>query len=412
MYVKKQIILLFFLSLVTISCKHDWPENSVSAHEKEKNNKVQFITDMRGEEVAVPQNINRVVTISDGFVASVMFFLGEEKKIVGLGSRCVQNNFSYDYTSAEGNTLRYKNGMNPIRFLHPELKELPLIAASNLALNYETLASLRPDVVILRAGSCTFGGLEDENTQKTIRTMDAIGIPLIVLKGPPCYDQPTLSFITEEIQLVGKLFHKEEETRQLASFLEEQALEIQERTKNIPEEEKKRMLLLGLSPRIRASGGAGNTKGNDTIESFFIESFANAENVYEGIGGRAGYVVLSAEQIYALDPDIVLLPTSSGYHPASELYLAPYFKNLQALRAVKEREVYALPWTPCNCAKRLEYPIEMMIMAKAANPDHFQDIKVHKWVLDFYQQAYGIDKPMAEQLRAVQWLDWMVDHDF
>jgi iron complex transport system substrate-binding protein len=367
---------------------------------------------MRGAAVTVPVKIERVVAISDGFVAGVMSFLGEEQKLVGLGSRCVQTNFSYEYTSAEGTSYRYDNGMNPVAFLHPELKDLPLVAASNLALNYETLAGLRPDVAILRAGSCTFGSLDDENTQKTIRTIEAIGIPLIVLKGPPCYDQPTLAHLSEEILLIGRLFGQEERARRLAAYLEEEARQIRERTQGIPEEDKKRVLLLGLSPRVRASGGAGNTKGTDTIESYFMESFANAKNAYEGPGGRANYAILSAEQIYALDPDVILLPTSSGYHPTRELYSAPYFKNLQALRAVKERNVYALPWTPCNCAKRIEYPIELMIMAKAAYPERFSDLRVHEWVLDFYQRAYGVEEAVARKIRSAQWLDWMAEEGF
>lgn len=370
------------------------------------------ITDMRGVKVALPGKIERVVAISDGFIAGVMSYLREEDKIVGLGSRCLQSNFSYEYTSAEGERYRYDNGMNPVTFLHPELKNLPLVAASNLALNYETLAGLRPDVVILRAGSCTFGSLEDENTQKTIRTIEAIGIPLIVLKGPPCYDQPTLAYLSEEILLIGRLFGQEERARQLAVYLEEEAGRIRERTRGIPEEDRKRVLLLGLSPRVRASGGAGNTKGTDTIESYFLESFANARNAYDGPGGRANYAILSAEQIYALDPDAILLPTSSGYHPTRELYSAPYFKNLQALRAVKERNVYALPWTPCNCAKRIEYPIELMIMAKAAYPERFSDLRVHEWVLAFYQRVYGVEEAVAREIRSAQWLDWMDEEGF
>lgn len=409
---KRTILLLFFIILQIFACKQSDGGGISATGEKNRHKDLQIISDMRGKEILTPQTIDRVVTLSDGFIEGIMYYLGEVDKIAGLGSRCLQSTFNYEYANNDGEIYRYENGMNPVSFLVPKLKDLPLIAASNVALNYETLASLRPDVVILRAGSCTFGSLDDENTQKTIRTIEAMGLPLLVLKGPPCYDQPTLNFITEEIQVIGRLFGKEKKAQQLAEYLEEEARKISERTQDLSEEEKKRVLLLGLSPRVRASGGAGNTKGKDTIESFFIEEFAHAKNAYEGMGGRASYVVLSAEQIYALDPDIILLPTSSGYHPATELYSAPYFKNLHALRAVKEQKVYALPWTPCNCAKRMEYPAEMMIMAKAAYPDRFADIKVHEWVLTFYQKIYGVEPAIAQQIRSIQWLDWMVEQNF
>jgi len=53
-----------------------------------------------------------------------------------------------------------------------------------------------------------------------------------------------------------------------------------------------------------------------------------------------------------------------------------------------------------------------MIIAKAAYPEQFSDIKVHEWVLEFYQNVYGVDEETAIGLRSAQWLDWMVEEDF
>jgi iron complex transport system substrate-binding protein len=169
------------------------------------------------------------------------------------------------------------------------------------------------------------------------------------------------------------------------------------------------MMQFGLSPRARQGGGAGMAWGGDTIESYFIEEIANAKNAYEGTGA---FVVISTEQVLALDPDVIVLPTAQGYHPASELYTAPYYQNLQELTAVKNHRVYALPYTPYNWAKRLEYPIEAMVIAKAAYPERFADINVGEWTLDFYQQVYGVDEATAKELRSVQWMDWMVEENF
>jgi iron complex transport system substrate-binding protein len=81
------------------------------------------------------------------------------------------------------------------------------------------------------------------------------------------------------------------------------------------------------------------------------------------------------------------------------------------LEAVKDHRVWALPWTPYNCAKRLEYPIEVMVTAKAAYPQLFNDIKIHEWVLDFYKTVYHVDNGTAISLRSIQWLDWTVEED-
>ena len=121
---------------------------------------------------------------------------------------------------------------------------------------------------------------------------------------------------------------------------------------------------------------------------------------------------LSAEQIYALDPDVIILPTSQGYHPVDELYKADYYASLDELRAIKKRQVYSLPYSPKNCARRLEYPLDMLIMAKAAYPQIFADMKVHEYALELYQRAYHIDRVTAEKVRTNQLLDWTVEQDF
>lgn len=388
------------------------PDGGRQAPAADEGTAYRTLTDMRGVAVRLPATIDRVVTISDGFVAGLMLALGEADKIVGVGSRCVQLDFRYEYLTESGDSYAYENGLNTVTYLHPRLRELPLIAASNSALNYEALAGLRPDVVILRAGCCTFGPPEAEQTAKAVQTIEQLGIPVLLLKGPPSYEAPTLDFIGEEIRLLGRLFGKEERAERLAALLDEQTTMIRARTAGVAEEDKPGVLMLGLSPRVRAAGGAGNTKGSDTIESYLIDSVANARNAYQGRGGRAASLVLSAEQIYALDPDVIVLPTASGYHPPRELYSAPYFRTLQRLRAVEQRRVYALPWTPCNCAKRIEYPIEALIIAKAAYPEKFADIAVHDWVLDFYRALYGVDEATAEALRSAQWLDWTLEEDF
>ena len=115
---------------------------------------------------------------------------------------------------------------------------------------------------------------------------------------------------------------------------------------------------------------------------------------------------MSTEQIMVLDPDAIVLRTSWGYHPPAELYEAPYYQNLQELKAVKNRRVVALPYTPANCDKRLEFPIDVMVMAKAAYPVRFADIDLAAWLLDFYQGVYGVNRETAQKLRAAQWMDW------
>jgi iron complex transport system substrate-binding protein len=365
------------------------------------------VVDSRGAAVQVPMEIERVVTISDGLIEGVITRLGEQDKIVGLGSSSLQAVSTYEFETVSGDTFVYENGMNPVFYLNSQFEELPLVAQYGVPPNYERLSSLDPDVVIMRAGSCTFW-MDEDSMNKAIDTIESLGLPLVVTRGPNTYDEPDISTISDEIRIIGQVFDKEDDAAELAEFLENEISLVRERTADIADEEKPSVLILGLSPVSRNNGGAGDVMGLDTIESYFIENIVNARNAYQDNGY---YKTVSAEHVLALNPDVIVLPTDWGYHPAKELYEAPYYQNLEELNAVKNKRVTALPWSPSNCEKRLEYPIDVMVIAKAAYPERFEDIDLGEWLLDFYMNVYNVDRETAIGIRSAQWMDWTVKED-
>lgn len=364
------------------------------------------VTDSRGVFVKLPTDIKRVATISDGFIEGIMTVLGVEDKLVAVGSTCIQRKFKYSFPTLMGEDYTYTDGMNPVLYLNPEIKDLPLIGKSGSPINYEMLVNIDPDLVIARIGACTLRHAGDKNTMKSVEMMESIGIPVVVIYGTNCNKTPSLSGITDEIRIVGEVFNRPLQAKKLSDYLEAQTVFIRERTKNIKDCDKVKTLVLGLSPKARKAGGAGQVFGLDTIESLFIEDIANAENAYN----EPGYFKkINTEQLLALDPDVIVLCTAWGYHPPKELYEAPYFQNLFDLKAVKNMRVAALPWSPCNCSKRLEYPIDAMVIAKTSYPEKFKDIDLAQWLIDFYRNVYGVDTNTAKKLRSVQWMDWTLD---
>ena len=365
------------------------------------------VVDSRGVAVQVPVEINRVVTISSGLIEEVMFVLGEEKKIVGVGGINIQNVWVYSYPLDDGKFVNGSDGRNILQVLYPPIKELPLFMGGDGAINYETVARLDPDLVILRVGTGGLNSMEDVGVQNTIRTFESLGIPVVVLKGPPCFDEPDLTTISDEIRIIGSVFGKEKRADNLADYLESQTQMIFERTKDIPDAERPTVLVFGMNahrPGAVGATGAGSVKGIDTIESYFIEKIVHAKNAYR----NAGSPLISAEQLLALNPDAIVLSTSFGYHPPGELYDATYYQNVRELSAVKNRRVMSLPWTPYY-SNRLEYPIDVMVIAKAAYPERFSDIDLGEWLLDFYKKVYGVDDGTAKTLRSAQWMDWCVE---
>ncbi|OPY54585.1 MAG: Periplasmic binding protein [Methanosaeta sp. PtaU1.Bin112] len=359
------------------------------------------VVDGRGVAVTIPAQIDRVVTVSAGIIEGTMYVLGEADKIVAVGSVCSQKVSNYTITTANG-TLEGDGGMNPVAYLSPRLQNLPLLG-SGTDMNFEKLAGLDPDLVIIRACGCNVASMEDESTQKTIKTIEGLEIPVVVLQGPTCFDQPNLLAMSDEIRIIGKVFGKEERAEKLANYLESQTEIVFERTKDIPDSEKQSVLIFGASPNSRKAGGAGMVRGTDTIESYFIEDIVHAKNAFRDTGRPT----ISAEQLLSFNPDAIVLDTANGYHPPEELYSAPYYQNVGELSAVKNRRVFALPWACCS-TKRLEYPIEVMVIAKAAYPDRFSDIDLEEWLIDFFKNVYDVDNGTARALISTQWMDWCV----
>lgn len=366
------------------------------------------VTDMRGVSVSVPDDPRAVATIDDGFIEGVMTHLGVIDRVKVIGSWSMKRDYRYVFTSRTGESEEYR-GWNTMKYLHPWLNDLPCInSPQGNIISYEALAAASPDVVILRVGD-TPAGTDKEKVSRTIGTIEALGLPLVVLYSPTWFHSSDLSSMKTEAGIIGELFGLRQKAEALADRLAATETMIRERTRNVSDKDRPSVLLLGLRPDVRKKGGAGAVQGTDTPESYIIEQVVHARNAYQGKGTS---VPMSAEQIYACDPDVILLPTANGYHPPFELYEAPYYENLQELRAVRNRRVYALPWSPMNASRRVEYPLDMLIIAKASYPGLFADISVYDFALRFYQDVYGVDEATARGLRSTQLLDWMADSHF
>lgn len=364
------------------------------------------VKDMRGAEVKIASPLERVATIDDGFVESVMTHLGVIDKVKLIGSWSMKRDYKYDFTTKAGEAYTLR-GWNVMKYLHPWLNDLPCVnSPQGNVINFEALANENPQLVILRIGDCTLRGSNKDAVEKTIATIEALGIPLAVIYAPRGAEIATMQ---EEMRVLGEIFGQKDKALKLFEYLDKTQKLVQERTANLKEDQKVSMLYMGLNPNIRKNGGVASAYGVNTPESFIIEKIAGAKNAFRGDGSN---VILSTEQLYAIDPDVIVLPTSNGYHPASELLNSADFEKLEELKAIKNKRVYAMPWSPMNCARRVEYPIDILIIAKAAYPQLFSDIKVHKFVLDFYKDVYGVSEEQAKALRSEQILDWTVEHDF
>ncbi len=372
-------------------------------------NALRTVTDMRGKVVTFPAKLTHIATIDDGFVEGVMTHLGVIHTVNVIGSWGLKRDYKYTVVGADEKKYEYA-GLNTMRFLHPWLDDLICVnSPQGNALSFEALAAANPQLLILRVGDCTLGGEDDEALAKTISMIESLDIPLVVLYSPDYYGNSGLATMKQESTIIGAIFGMQTQAETLAAKLSGIETLIRERTQHIAEADKKRVLYLGLNSNVRKSNGAGVTFGTNTPESYMLENIVHARNVFEGLGT---FVPISAEHIYALEPDVIILPTYNGYHPPKELYESASYAQLQDLKAIQNRRVYAMPWTPMNCARRVEYPLDMLIIAKATYPELFEDINVYDYALQFYQDVYHVDEKTAKGLRSTQLLDWMQEIGF
>lgn len=217
----------------------------------------------------IPQLVERALGIGRGFIEETMLVLGVEDKLVGSAGL------------SNSSTARY---------LIPELNKLPDVGSITTGINCETVAAVDPDLVIVRK-SVYF----QDQGDKAVETIESLDIPVIVLRDPDHFHISDITTIYQEIGLLGRIFNQTESAQKLIDEMDIGVTSITERTKNIKEEDRPRVLFFGLG-----SSGARN-KGEVVVvwakecASTFTD-LLNIKSAYEGIGRN----VLSAEYVLNL----------------------------------------------------------------------------------------------------------------
>jgi iron complex transport system substrate-binding protein len=362
------------------------------------------VRDGRGVDVRIPREIRRIATISDGLVEAVLLAVKAQVEVVAVGSTCLTRSFNYAFETRDGERYTYEGGQTPAAVLWPALQAAPIVAMSGTEINLEQLVKTAPDVLLIHAGCCTTNWREDDRARMapTLARLDALGISTVVLAGPHFTGEPSDEAFVSAIRTIGEVVDRGKVAESVIATLASEVAWVRERTAAVPDGAKPRVLIFGLSPAVRRQGGAGTVSGRRSIESWLLEEVAHARNAFQDeVYSRD----VNAEHVLALDPDAVLLPTANGFHPTREILEGPAFTTLQELSALRQKRVAALPWTPCNCDKRLEYPLDALVMAKLAYPERFRDVGVAARAEALLSHIYQVDAATARRMRGALWID-------
>lgn len=366
-----------FIVLLTTTCWADYAPDVISESDTELT-----LVDMDGRSVTIPQPVDKIVAVGFGFIEGTLYALGAEDTLVGTGGG-IRSNVTADN-------------------LIPTLRELPNAGSPIDGINLETIAAIDPDLVIVRKNVYF-----KEKTDKGVEMIEGLGIPVVVLMDPNNFHTSDIDTMYQEIALLGTIVGKEEKAKELIDKIDARVSQIVERTEGIEDKDKPAVLFTGLgSSSTRDKGGVLVVWAKECASTF--ADLINIQSAYDGEGRN----VLSAEQVLQLDPDVIILETSSGGYNISQIYDEDYYKNIQEVSAIKDKKVYTIgKLTSCGDIQ-LDLPIILLIEAKGTYPEKFSDINVSEWIEEYYMDIFGISKDMAKELKNTQGLDWVDTYGF
>lgn len=323
------------------------------------------VTDQWGRTVDVPTGPDRVVVLEwEGLVAKTLEILGEADTIVGADP----------------------NSLQPFRqTVVPALTDAADVGSPWSGLNYETIASLQPDVVFMEAWADS-----DENRemhQGIIDQIEDLGIPVVAMMSPSNFEEATLDRSWEIVDLVGQVYGRTADTDEVVATVEDGIALVTDRIPDLAD---------GERPEAAVFATISYLMGPDSVQSTLLTDVLGARNVAEGSGA---FVPISEEQLLALDPDALVVIGHEGYLSVDQIRAGEtlgldwsVMQDLSALRSDRIVDLGFDEWRPT-----IETPIAMLKIAAMLYPEQFADIDVAERELQFYMDVYGLDEAAARQ---------------
>ena len=152
---------------------------------------------------------------------------------------------------------------------------------------------------------------------------------------------------------------------------------VQDRLKDIPVDQRRRVLFSG--PKSIYTVATGEMLQSQSL------SLAGATNLAAGLKGF--WADISPEQVATWDPDVIFIGSSLATYWLGDIYSNPQFMTVKAIR---NHQVHVFPST----IGWWDYPAPHCVLgvvwaAKTLYPDRFEDIDMRAIADDFYAKYLG-----------------------
>jgi len=311
------------------------------------------VTDLIGRQVEIKTPVHKVVGIGPGALRLITYIDGIDR-VVGV----------------ENIDKKVVNGRAYNMIFQEKLVQLPTIGQGgpDSTPDAEKLVEVNPDVIFVIS-------LLDKAKADNLQAKT--GIPVVVLS----YGK--LGTFEEDVytslEIIGKIMGKEDRAKEVVDYIKGVQKELQDRTKNIPEDKKPSVYIGALG--FKGAHGIESTQSN--YPPFMA---VNAKNVADTLGQK-GSVMIEREKLLAWNPDIMFIDEGNF-----DLVKQDYQKNpifYKSLKAVKNGNVYGiLPYNQYNT--NIDTALaDSYWVGKVLYPEQFKDIDPVEKAKEIYTLFFG-----------------------
>ena len=356
----RQLLALFICLVMSVSLLTGYSETKAATEEPtqsaeqdatQETAETREITDMAGRKVTVPTAENIESVFSAGPVAAIFLYMVVPDKLLG---------WNYELNDVEKSIILDK------------YQDLPNFGMGD-AVNYEAVIAANPTIAI------NSGKINDAMVSDCDALSERLGIPVVAVDNE-------LNNSAEAFRFMGELLGVEDHAEELAQYAEQVFTDINVLS-DIPEEKKVSVYFgNGEDSLETAPRGSQHAQILDAI---------NAVNVADLELGDGSRVQISAEQLLAWDPDVIVVngepkADKSGSSAAEDILSNPDYASL---KAVQDQKVYGTPNAPFSWVDRPAGPnrlIGMRWFSALIYPEYIKcDIneEIHK----FFDLFYHVD---------------------
>lgn len=259
------------------------------------------VTDSAGRQVEIPADIRRVAP--SGSTAQMILMPIAHDLLAGLASSPSTAQMPY---------------------FPEEVRYLPTFGqfyGSKANLNMESLIDARPQIII------DLGDKKDNIADDMDRIQKQTGIPTVFIEA-------NLDDMAAAYRTLGDILNRSDMAEPLAQFIEKTVSMARQNSAKIPENQRL-SVLFGTGSTGLACNAAGSVQA-DVID---LVGAVNAI-IPQEVSNRGGGTAVSLEEVYAVEPDVILLSTGGPYDTLAQGEWA----GLQAVQSGKYYEIPGLPY--------------------------------------------------------------------